>query len=71
MYKLLEKLFGWLYPLLKKWNCNDTFASYFSLVVNILILCFLAFIIYIVFRTILVSVMVFVAKRTKQNSMIY
>ena len=65
MYKLLEKLFGWLYPLLKKWNCNDTFASYFSLVVNILILCFLAFIIYIVFRTILVSVMVFVAKQTK------
>ena len=65
MYKLLEKLFGWLYPLLKKWNCNDTFASYFSLVVNILILCFLAFIIYVIFRTILVSVMVFVAKQTK------
>lgn len=65
MHNLLEKLFGWLYPLLKKLNCNDTFAAYFSLIINILILCALAFMIYLIFRTILVSVMVFIAKRTK------
>ena len=65
MHKLLEKLFGWLYPLLKKLNCDDTFASYFSLFFNIFILSALAFIIYIIFRTILVSLMVFIAKRSK------
>ena len=65
MYKIIAKLFGWLYPLLKKLGCNDTFASYFSVAINIVLMCALAFVIYLIFRTILVSVMVLIAKKSK------
>jgi miniconductance mechanosensitive channel len=65
MHKLLAKIFGWCYPLLRKWGFEDTIASYTSLFVNILILCFLAYIIYIIFRFVLVTLMAVVAKKTK------
>lgn len=67
MHNILEKLFGWLYPLMRKLNFGDTLASYISLLINILILCFLAFFIYIIFRLILVSVLAIIAKKTKTN----
>ena len=41
------------------------FASYLSLIFNIALLCLLAYFIYVVFRLILVTVMVFIAKKTK------
>ncbi len=67
MHKLLEKTFGWLYPLLRKISLGDLTSSYISLILNILILCVLAYIIYIVFRLILISLMAIVAKKTKTN----
>jgi miniconductance mechanosensitive channel len=65
MHDFLEKLFGWIYPLLRKIDAGDTLSSYFSLLINIVILCFLAYIIYFIFRKILVTILVFVAKKTK------
>jgi len=65
MHKLLEKIFGWCYPLFRKMHMSDTFASYLSLVVNIIVLCFLAYWIYIIFRLVLVTTMAIVAQKTK------
>ena len=67
MHNLLEKIFGWLYPLLRKISLGNLTASYISLILNILILCVLAYIIYIVFRLVLISLMSIVAKKTKTN----
>jgi miniconductance mechanosensitive channel len=67
MHKLLENIFGWLYPLLRKLHFGDTLASYISLVINIVELCVLAYAIYIVFRLVLVTLMAVVAKRTKTH----
>jgi len=65
MHKFLEKIYGWCYPLLRKWGLGDTLASYTSLVINIAILSFLAYLIYLLFRFVLVTVMAAVAKKTK------
>lgn len=67
MHNTLEKIFGWLYPLLRKMSFGDTVASYLSLTLNIIILCVLAYLIYVVFRLVLVTVMVLVAKKTKTH----
>ena len=67
MHNLLEKIFGWLYPLLRKISLGNLTASYISLILNILILYVLAYIIYIVFRLVLISLMSIVAKKTKTN----
>lgn len=67
MHNLLEKIFGWLYPLLRKMSFGETLSSYISLVLNILILCVLSYFIYIIFRLLLVTVMAIVAKKTKTN----
>lgn len=65
MHKLLVKIFGWCYPMLRKLQLGDTLSSYLSLVVNIVILCFLSYWIYIIFRFILVTLMALIAKKTK------
>lgn len=65
MHNFLEKIFCWLYPLLLKISLGDLVASYISLFVNILILCILSYIIYIIFRLVLISSMAIVAKKTK------
>lgn len=65
MHNFLEKIFCWLYPLLLKISLGDLVASYISLIVNILILCILSYIIYIIFRLVLISSMAIVAKKTK------
>jgi miniconductance mechanosensitive channel len=67
MHNFLEKLFGWLYPLLRKIHFGETLASYISLILNILILCFLAYFIYVVFRLVLVTIMAVIAKKTKTH----
>jgi miniconductance mechanosensitive channel len=64
MHKLLENVFCWCYPLLRKWGVEDTLASYTSLAINILILSFLSYFIFFVFRFFLVTVMAIVAKKT-------
>lgn len=65
MYKFIEKTFTFLYPILRKWGMGYSFASYLSLVFNIALLCLLAYFIYVVFRLILVTIMVFIAQKTK------
>ncbi|MBP2282154.1 miniconductance mechanosensitive channel [Flavobacterium sp. CG_23.5] len=65
MYKFIEKLFTFLYPIFRKWGLGSSIASYLSLIINIAVLCLLAFTIYVVFRLILVTVMVFIAQKTK------
>lgn len=65
MLNLPEKIFGWCYPLLRKWGFEDTIATYLSLVINLALLCFLVYLIYIGFRLLLVTLMAIVAKRTK------
>lgn len=65
MHKFLEKIYGWCYPLFRKWGLGDTIASYTSLVINIAILSFLAYLIYLLFRFVLVTLMAAVAKKTK------
>ncbi len=65
MYKLIEKIFNFLYPVFRKWGLGSSFASYLSLIINIAILCVLAYAIYVVFRLILVTVMAVIAQKTK------
>lgn len=65
MYKLIEKIFNFLYPVFRKWGLGSSFASYLSLIINIAILCVLAYVIYVIFRLILVTVMAVIAQKTK------
>jgi miniconductance mechanosensitive channel len=65
MFKKTEKLFDWCYKFLLKKDFNETLASYLSLVFDIILLVVISYIIYIIFRFILVSVMAVVAKKTK------
>lgn len=65
MLEKTEKIFGWCYKLFKKLDFNDTIASYLSLAINIVILTFIVYIIYLLCRFVLVTVMAIVAKRTK------
>ena len=65
MYKFIEKLFTFLYPIFRKWGLGSSFASYLSLILNIAVLCFLSYVIYIVFRLVLVTVMMVIAQKTK------
>lgn len=44
---------------------GDTFAAYSSLIVNIIILSFISYWIYVIFRMVLVTLMVVIAKKTK------
>ena len=65
MYKYLEKIFNFLYPVFRKWGLGSSLASYLSLVLNIILLCVLAYAIYVVFRLILVTIMAVIAQKTK------
>ena len=65
MYKIIEKIFTFLYPIFRKWGLGSTFASYLILVLNILVLCLLSYLIYLVFRFVLVKVMAIIARNTK------
>ncbi|MEC5165521.1 miniconductance mechanosensitive channel [Flavobacterium sp. PL11] len=67
MYSYVEKLFHLLYPLLRKLGMGSSLASYLSLMLNIILLCFLAYGIYVVFRLILVTILVLIAQKTKTN----
>ncbi|WP_394759152.1 mechanosensitive ion channel family protein [Flavobacterium sp.] len=65
MLKFTEKLFGWCDKLLIKIGFNETIASYLGLIINLVILFVISYIIYLVFRFILVTIMAIVAKKTK------
>jgi len=61
----LESLFSWCYPLFKKIGMNDTFASYGSMLINIVVLSVLTYLLYIVFRLTVIALMAIVARKTK------
>ncbi len=67
MHDFLVKIYGWLYPLLRKISLGDITSAYISLVVNIFILCVIAYVIYVVFRLILVASMAIIARKTKTH----
>lgn len=65
MNKVAITLFDWSYKLFRNLNFSTSVAAYFSLILNIIILCLTSYIIYLIFRYLLVSAMVLVAKKTK------
>jgi len=65
MHKFVAKIFGWSYHLFKKWDFGETLSAYLSLAINIFILAILSYIIYLIFRYVLVRSMIIVARRTK------
>lgn len=65
MLKIIKDIFEWCEPLLKSWGINSSIASYINIVVNSIILCALAYSMYLIFRIILVTIMIFIAKKTK------
>ena len=65
MHKTAENIFGFAYRLLKHWDLNESFAAYFSLAINLIVLWLLSYIIYLIFRFVLVTTMAIVAKKTK------
>ncbi|WP_298223310.1 mechanosensitive ion channel family protein [Flavobacterium sp.] len=65
MHKTLEYIYGWCYPLFRKWSIGDTIAAYSSLLINVAILSFLTYVIYMIFRFFLVTVMAVAAKKTR------
>jgi miniconductance mechanosensitive channel len=65
MYKFITKIFSFLYPVFRKWGCNDNFASFVSLVLNIVLMCLLVYLIYSICRIILVTIVGMVAYKTK------
>ena len=65
MHKLIKNIFEWCEPLLKSWGMDSSMASYINIVVNSVILCVLAYSMYLIFRIVLVTIIVFIAKKTK------
>ncbi len=65
MHNIIKDIFGWCEPLLKSWGMGNTIVSYLNVVVNIAVLCLLSYYIYYIFRIVLVTIMIYVAKRTK------
>ena len=65
MFKLTQNIFGWCDKFLIKIGFNETIAAYLGLAVNIAILFSMSYLIYVVFRFVLVTIMALVAKRTK------
>lgn len=65
MHKIVEKIFGWCYPLFKKWDFGETLSAYLSLAINIFVLGILSYLIYSIFRFFLVRIMAAIARRTK------
>lgn len=64
MFKCIETLFTFLYPIFRKWGCGSSVASYLSLVLNLVFLYVISYAIYVVFRLILVTVLAVLAKKT-------
>jgi len=67
MNNFLEKIFGWCYPVLRKLGFDYSLASYMSLIINIVMMCFLAYIFFIVFRLLLDKSFRSIAKKTKNK----
>ena len=67
MFKYIEKIFTFIYPILRDIGLGSGLASYLSLLLNIVILCTLSYGIYVVFRLVLVTVLAIIAQKSKTN----
>ena len=67
MFKYIEKIFTFIYPILRKIGMGSGVASYLSLLLNIIVLCVLSYVIYIVFRLVLVTILAIVAQKSKSK----
>jgi len=65
MFKPLDKIFNFLYPLFRDWGMSRNFASYISLIFNIAIMVALAYAIYYVAKFVLVTLTAIFAQKTK------
>ncbi|PWB20629.1 mechanosensitive ion channel family protein [Flavobacterium sp. HTF] len=65
MHKFLDKIFNFLYPVFRDWGMSRNFASYISLIFNIIILIALAYVIYYAAKFVLVTLTAIFAQRTK------
>lgn len=65
MNKIIQFIFEFLYPIFRNWGMSRSASTYWSLFFNTILLCFLAYGLYVVFRFILVTIMALVAQRTK------
>ncbi|WP_158729727.1 MULTISPECIES: mechanosensitive ion channel family protein [unclassified Flavobacterium] len=65
MFKYIEKIFTFIYPIFRKIGLGSSTASYISLLLNIVVLCVLSYIIYLVFRLVLVTILAIIAQKTK------
>lgn len=65
MFKYIEKIFTFIYPILRKIGLGSSAASYLSLLLNIIVLCVLSYVIYLIFRLLLVTILAIIAQKTK------
>lgn len=65
MDKLIHIIFSFLYPVFRDWGMSRSLSTYLSLFFNTILLCVLAYWLYVVFRFILVTILAIVAQRTK------
>jgi len=65
MHKIVAEIFSWSYPMFKKWDFGETLSSYLSLTINIVVLTIIAYLIFTVFRYVLVRALIIIARRTK------
>jgi miniconductance mechanosensitive channel len=65
MHKIVAEIFSWSYPMFKKWDFGETLSSYLSLTINIIVLTIIAYLIFTVFRYVLVRALIIIARRTK------
>jgi miniconductance mechanosensitive channel len=61
------KLFNWAYELLKYFECDDTFAIYTNLFVNIAILIVVSYILDFIFKKIFIIILAIFAAKTKSS----
>ncbi|HSD05690.1 mechanosensitive ion channel family protein [Flavobacterium sp.] len=64
MNKIIQSIFDFLYPVLRHWGMSRNMSTYVSLFFNTILLCILAYGLYVVFRYLLVKIMIIVARRT-------
>lgn len=65
MHKLAEDIFGWTHKFLKTFDLGGTLTAYLSLVINIVLLGLLSYVIYYVFKYVLVRSLILTARRSK------
>jgi miniconductance mechanosensitive channel len=65
MYNWIEKIFSFFPDFLIKNNLSNTLTVYLGLFINILILCIISYVVFFVFRKILIGLMTILASRTK------